>query len=108
MNYRAYKKWKARRAARFHKEYRRRFDRHDRYGRPVDNQLVEHDVTYELDKGSTLLADPPTVVMPVSGSGRWIRTERGSKRWARQATWSIDPTTGADEISSGDRYGKPW
>jgi hypothetical protein len=54
-----------------------------------------------LDKTSTLAVDGITVVLPNSGTGRWIRLEIPNETWQQQSTWHINETTGDDE-NKGD------
>lgn len=74
MKRRVEKKQERRWWARFWREHRRKFDRHDRLGALVEPPtFVRHDVTYEYVPDAVRLEDPPLVVMPASGEGRWIR-----------------------------------
>ena len=53
--------------------------------------------TWMLDKSATLAADGITVIVPLSGSGRWIRSGQSSLFWRSQDTWHIDQAAGNDE-----------
>lgn len=50
-----------------------------------------------LDKTSSEPFDPLTVLPTLSGVGRWLRVPSGSRKWASQINWFIDPALGNDE-----------
>lgn len=42
-------------------------------------------------------ADGITVIVPLSGAGRWVRSQRSNPFWRSQTTWHIDQGAGDDE-----------
>ncbi len=50
-----------------------------------------------LDKSSVLPTDGITVVLPNSGTGRWIRLQLPNLTWQLQTTWYVNETAGNDE-----------
>jgi hypothetical protein len=50
-----------------------------------------------LDKSSALAVDNITVVLPSSGTGRWIRLNIPNLTWQLQAIWYVNEATGNDE-----------
>ena len=60
-------------------------------------QLQSTRALYLFDPNSTLTVDPPNVIAPSSGTGRWIRQPGGHPTWALQNTWYVDSATGNDE-----------
>lgn len=52
---------------------------------------------FRLEKTSTLTVDGYSVVLPISGFGRWVRENTRDGYWPTQTTWYIDPISGGDE-----------
>jgi hypothetical protein len=59
-----------------------------------------------LDRTSVLAVDGITVVLPLSGTGRWLRMKLPSEKWLQQTTWYINQTIGNDE-NVGNVVGVP-